>query len=101
MVTPKYHTKQLKGKRSSVNDAEPLKGGGGEGSKGETTSRGSKGPEAGARHIVFKIVLLISTTKDAGKQWGFIHSVRSGPGVYDGFQEAGPKGGRGLLDIHT
>ena len=41
MVTSVYHTKKLKSQSGPVNNAQLLKGGGGEGRRGETTGRGT------------------------------------------------------------
>ena len=66
MVTSEYNTKEFKGNRVPVGEAEPIKGGRGNREEGETTGRGTKGPQRGAHKVVFKIVLFILTAKDTG-----------------------------------
>tara|TARA_B110000196_G_C20485124_1_gene359754 strand:+ start:210 stop:410 length:201 start_codon:yes stop_codon:yes gene_type:complete len=66
MVTSEYHTKEFKGRRVPVGYAKPFKGGRRNREEGETTGRGTKGPQGGAHKVVFKIVLFILTTKDTG-----------------------------------
>ena len=65
MVRTEYHAQQPKTSRSSINNAQPLKGEKGNEVEGEATGRDSQGPEGVTLKIVFEVILLLLTTKNA------------------------------------
>ena len=65
MVRTEYHAQQPKTSRSSINNAQPLKGEKGKEGEREATGRDSQGPEGVTLKIVFEVILLLLTTKNA------------------------------------
>ena len=65
MVPSENHTQKLKARDRLIGNAQPVKRGQREEGGGKTTGRDSQGPEGVTLKIVFEVILLLLTTKNA------------------------------------